>query len=591
MAETSAGARWAARLVGAAYPDYRGVLPDGPTPVRAVVDRAELRAALRRSAGFDAVDHTVALVATPAGDGPGSLTVAARGRETGDAVSELEAEVVGGPLTVHLNAGLLDGLLRALADGAGRARAAIADAGVRDPAGGRDRPALPAHALPAGAGPRGGHRRRAGREHRKCPVLARRRGAVGLGGVTPAPRPRSPSACRRGGRDRPRGRCRALSRFKGAASSATMDRRGPVVRAGRGRGIGAPRGTISAPGHALSQSSDPPSATELPRSHPGCPDVGSMTRPARTDALSGGDAVRAMPSVRDGELTLAGGTPPGTIAVDAAAWWAWLGAADAASFRVEVDGERFTARREQKPGGWYWYGYRRRDGTLRKVYLGRTADLTLARLTSAAASLARAAGGNAMAAGRQVTGGSGDTASPPLLTTKLFAPRARPDLVARPRLLARLDAGLATGALTLLCAPAGCGKTTLLAAWSRCLRARSPGCRSTTATRTPACFCATSSPPSRPSRPGCGRTAPDAARVARNRRPLPTLLTPLLNDLAARAGGGLLVLDDYHVIDAPAIHEALAFLLDHLPPHAAPGDRHAATTRRCRWRGCARAAS
>ncbi|HEU5098500.1 MAG TPA: adenylate/guanylate cyclase domain-containing protein, partial [Roseiflexaceae bacterium] len=53
-----------------------------------------------------------------------------------------------------------------------------------------------------------------------------------------------------------------------------------------------------------------------------------------------------------------------------------------------------------------------------------------------------------------------------LLATKLYMPRARPNLVARPRLFARLDAEL-HGVLTLVCAPAGFGKTTLLADWLR----------------------------------------------------------------------------------------------------------------------------
>src|SRR5262245_5318563 len=53
----------------------------------------------------------------------------------------------------------------------------------------------------------------------------------------------------------------------------------------------------------------------------------------------------------------------------------------------------------------------------------------------------------------------------PLLTTKLYAPRPRADLVARPRLLAHLDAGLNGGRCTLLSAPAGSGKSSLLAAW------------------------------------------------------------------------------------------------------------------------------
>ena len=52
-----------------------------------------------------------------------------------------------------------------------------------------------------------------------------------------------------------------------------------------------------------------------------------------------------------------------------------------------------------------------------------------------------------------------------ILATKLFAPRPRRDLVVRPRLLERLDAGLGSARFTLLAAPAGAGKTTLVAEW------------------------------------------------------------------------------------------------------------------------------
>jgi len=53
----------------------------------------------------------------------------------------------------------------------------------------------------------------------------------------------------------------------------------------------------------------------------------------------------------------------------------------------------------------------------------------------------------------------------PLLTTKLYIPRARPDLVSRPRLVKRLNEGM-TRKLTLVSAPAGFGKTTLLSEWA-----------------------------------------------------------------------------------------------------------------------------
>jgi transcriptional regulator with XRE-family HTH domain len=57
--------------------------------------------------------------------------------------------------------------------------------------------------------------------------------------------------------------------------------------------------------------------------------------------------------------------------------------------------------------------------------------------------------------------------SAPLLATKLFIPHPRTHLVARPRLLARLEAGV-RGPLTLIAAPAGFGKTTVLADWLSC---------------------------------------------------------------------------------------------------------------------------
>ncbi len=57
--------------------------------------------------------------------------------------------------------------------------------------------------------------------------------------------------------------------------------------------------------------------------------------------------------------------------------------------------------------------------------------------------------------------------SSPLLSTKLYIPPLRPELVSRPRLIERLNAGLGRK-LTLVSAPAGFGKTTLLCAWINC---------------------------------------------------------------------------------------------------------------------------
>lgn len=155
-------------------------------------------------------------------------------------------------------------------------------------------------------------------------------------------------------------------------------------------------------------------------------------------------------------------------------------------------------------------------------------------------------------------------AATPFLATKLFVPPPRPGAVARARLLERLNAGLA-GKLTLLSAPAGFGKTTLAAEWgAQCSRPvawlsldegdgelpRFLGYL-TAALRTVA--------------PGFGERI---LGLLQSVPPPPpeTLLTALLNEVAALPAPVVLVLDDYHLVDARPVDEALAFLLDHLPP-------------------------
>ena len=116
--------------------------------------------------------------------------------------------------------------------------------------------------------------------------------------------------------------------------------------------------------------------------------------------------------------------------------------------------------------GGYWKAYRTSHGTLHRVYLGKAQDLTLDRLNQAAATLAAAATPVApLPAVRTAVRPAPTTAlSANLLATKLFVPPARTNLVVRPRLFERLQAGL-RDKLTLVAAPAGFGKTTLLSAW------------------------------------------------------------------------------------------------------------------------------
>ena len=160
------------------------------------------------------------------------------------------------------------------------------------------------------------------------------------------------------------------------------------------------------------------------------------------------------------------------------------------------------------------------------------------------------------------------TASGPdaLLATKVHVPRPQPGFVLRPRLDGRLDEGLARQ-LILVCAPAGSGKTALLADWAR-------------RGRCPVAWLSLDAGDNDPARLWRHAVAAlDRVRPGISERvgpllgpPAPPsfegLVTALVNELDAEAGKGevLLVLDDYHLIDSQAVHASLRFLLEHLPP-------------------------
>src|ERR1700730_12597231 len=154
----------------------------------------------------------------------------------------------------------------------------------------------------------------------------------------------------------------------------------------------------------------------------------------------------------------------------------------------------------------------------------------------------------------------------PLFETKLHVPRWRRGLVARPRLSDRLSRG-AESALTLVSAPAGFGKTTLLAEW---LAAAPADGRSV----------AWLSLDQRDNDPALfwtyvvaalntGSSAGGAGALSLPPPPQPPnepVLVSLLNRLDAISAAVVLVPDDYHVIDARDVQDAMAFLLEHLPP-------------------------
>ncbi len=154
----------------------------------------------------------------------------------------------------------------------------------------------------------------------------------------------------------------------------------------------------------------------------------------------------------------------------------------------------------------------------------------------------------------------------PLLETKLHVPRWRRSLVARPRLSERLSRG-AESALTLVSAPAGFGKTTLLAEWLAAALAdgRSVAWLSLDQRdNDPALFWTYLVAALNTGAPAVGGGA--LALLQPPQPPNEAGLIALLNDLDAIPDDVVLVLDDYHVIDARDVQDGMAFLLEHLPP-------------------------
>jgi LuxR family maltose regulon positive regulatory protein len=154
----------------------------------------------------------------------------------------------------------------------------------------------------------------------------------------------------------------------------------------------------------------------------------------------------------------------------------------------------------------------------------------------------------------------------PLLQTKLHVPRLRRGLVARPR-LSELLTGARESALTLVSAPAGFGKTTLLAEWL----ATDPVDERSVAwlalderDNDPALFWTYLVAALQTAAPEVGAAA--LALLQSSQSPMGAGLTTLLNDLHAVPHDVVLVLDDYHVIESRKVQDGMAFLLAQLPP-------------------------
>jgi LuxR family maltose regulon positive regulatory protein len=164
------------------------------------------------------------------------------------------------------------------------------------------------------------------------------------------------------------------------------------------------------------------------------------------------------------------------------------------------------------------------------------------------------------------TAGAAMSGQDVLLATKLHVPRRRPGFVPRPRLVGRLEEGLARG-LVLICAPAGSGKTVLLADWARHGGRPVAWLSLDVSDNDPARFWRHVVAALGQARPGIGELAGPVLGPLEASSP-DGLVMALINELAAdpREDELLLVLDDYHLIDSQPVHGSLLFLLEHLPP-------------------------
>lgn len=255
------------------------------------------------------------------------------------------------------------------------------------------------------------------------------------------------------------------------------------------------------------------------------------------------------------------------IVPDSPDWSTWLDGISSFAFRGKNG--HYTACKEAKQRGkGYWYAYLTKDGRLNKKYVGKTSDVTLARLEFVAEILCSQSISEAPFPPYSEPSPTRNFPDP-LLELKTHAPYLRTRLVSRDHLIERLQEGMECP-LTLVSAPAGFGKTTLLAQWLResgmpvAWLSLEPEDNDLTR------FLSSLIAALQTLNPHVGATV-----LASLHTPTPpppeTILAVLvneLNELGEQEGREMaLVLDDYHVITAEPLQRGMALFLEHLPPY------------------------
>ena len=156
--------------------------------------------------------------------------------------------------------------------------------------------------------------------------------------------------------------------------------------------------------------------------------------------------------------------------------------------------------------------------------------------------------------------------SAPILATKLYIPQSRPGIVRRPRLIERLNVGCTHGSrLTLISAPAGFGKTTLVSEWVAACDRPVAWLSLDEGDNAPTSFLTYLVAALQTIAANIGK---GVLAVLQSPQPPSTesILIALLNEITTIPDNFILVLDDYHLVESKQVDQSIAFLIEHQPP-------------------------
>jgi LuxR family maltose regulon positive regulatory protein len=272
----------------------------------------------------------------------------------------------------------------------------------------------------------------------------------------------------------------------------------------------------------------------------------------------------------------------GQIQIGTPAWINWLEAPDHSGFVYAGEAGHFSARREIRRGRNYWYAYRRREGKLTKIYLGKSEGLTAESLREASERLAgqitmdRLLNATQPAVNismenirkHQIIPHSGITSGfPSIPLSKIKFPVLPQNLIARPRLTSRI-----TTPVTLILAPAGYGKTTLLNEWRLSSGLQVAWIGLNEEDNDLMRFWSAVVIALQTVSPNFGQTLLTMLRTSSSTN-ISKIIIELTNDIIRSSGESTvnqeigIILDNFNLIDNPEVFSSLLFLLDYLPPN------------------------